>query len=68
MRLWLRRKDQQVGKHYALHEFDGEDTSCFAVKVKGMNLDNYEITGGVQTGEHICLACQTAIAERRGKF
>lgn len=68
MRLWLRRKHPESKKHYALHEFDGADTSCLAVKTKGLNLNNYEVTGGVQLNEHICSACQIAIAERRGKL
>ena len=68
MRLWLRRKNQQEGKHYALHEFDGAETSCLAIAIKGLNLNNYEVTGGVHKDERICQACQTAIAERRGKF
>ncbi len=64
MRLWLRRKEQPT----ALHEFDGSDTSCKAVQIKGLNLNNYEVTGKVWEREHICSACQIAIAERRGKF
>jgi hypothetical protein len=64
MRVWLRRE----GK--SLHELNeaGTDTACFAVQLKGMNFERYERTGRPQAGERICQACQTAIAERRGKF
>lgn len=64
MRIWLRRKGKP------LHEMNGAmtDTSCFAVQLKGMKLERYEVTGKVQSGERICCACQIAIAERRGKF
>lgn len=68
MRLWLRRKDQKPNKHYAIHEFDGNETSCMAVQIKGLNLGNYEVTGGVHADEHVCSACQLAIAERRGRL
>lgn len=64
MRVWLRRE----GK--ALHELNqsGTDTTCLAVRLKGMVLERYERTGRPQAGERICQACQAAIAERRGKF
>lgn len=64
MRLWLRRKDDTP----LLHEYDGTDTACKAVQLKGMNLSNFEVTGKVRTDDRICGACQFAIAERRGRF
>jgi hypothetical protein len=68
MRLWLRRKNQKKGKPYAVHEFSGKDTTCLAVLTKGMNLEHYEVTGKVQTGERVCQACQYGIAVRNDKF
>lgn len=68
MRIWLRRKRQQEEKQHAVHEFNGSDTTCFAVQLKGLNLQNYEVTGRVFANEHVCSACQTGIAVRRGKF
>lgn len=67
MRLWLRRKEQESNKRYAVHEFDGSETACFAVMM-GMKLDKYDVTGVVYVGERVCQSCQTAIAVRRGKF
>ena len=63
-RLWLRRKDKPI----ALHEWNGSDTSCMSIQLKGLKLDNFEVTGKVYSNERICQACQTAIAERRGKL
>jgi hypothetical protein len=64
VRVWLRRQGR------SLHELNeaGTDTSCLAVQLKCMNLERYERTGKPLAGERICQACQTAIAERRGKF
>lgn len=64
MRLWLRKKDNPT----ALHEWDGKDTACLAIQVRGLKLDNFEVTGKAYENERICCYCQTAIAERRGKF
>lgn len=66
MRLWLRRKSQV--KSQVVHEWQGKDTSCLAVGLKGLKLDSFDVTGKVYAGERVCQACQTAIAERRGKF
>lgn len=68
MRIWVRRKDQQPGKHYAVHEWLGEDTSCRAIAVQGMNLAHYEIVGKAYNDEHVCSKCQLVIAERRGRL
>lgn len=68
MRLWLRRRNQPPNKRYAIHEFNGTDTSCMAAQIKGMNLGNYDVTGVVHADEHVCSACQIAIAERRGRL
>lgn len=63
-RVWLRRDGKSL---HELNEY-GSDTLCFAVQIKGMRLDRYERTGRPNAGERICQKCQTAIAERRGKF
>lgn len=68
MRIWIRRKNQEDGKHYALHAWSGEDTACHAVQFQGMNLSHYQVTGKAHEGERICSKCQLAIAESRGRL
>jgi hypothetical protein len=63
MRLWLKRNNKPI-----IHEWNGDDTACLAVQLKGLNLEHYIITGKALIDDHVCCACQIAIAESRGKF
>lgn len=66
MRVWLRRKHKPTALH-ELNEY-GTDTVCYAVQLKGMNINRYYRIGKPNKNERVCQACQFAIAERRGKF
>jgi hypothetical protein len=68
VRIWIRRKDQKAGKHYALHDWLGTDTACHAIQFQGMNLAHYDVAGKAYEGERICSKCQLAIAESRGRL